>query len=130
MSIKVHDANTYLAIGLGGIAGSLSRFGISTFLNATFFPFATLLVNLVGCFLLPIASNHPRLQRLSAPYRVAIGTGFLGSFTTFSTFSVDTWQLFQAHPITAFGYVFISVFGGLACAFLGFKLARKKVEES
>nr|WP_313779642.1 CrcB family protein [Paenibacillus larvae] len=62
----------------------------------------------------------PRLQ-------LAINTGFIGSFTTFSTFSVETVELFRGGEIgMAIAYVLLSLWGGLGLAWAGFALAKRK----
>ena len=81
-----------LLIGMGGALGAISRFGITEimrYLCGKDFPIGTLLANLVGCFLIGILigsgdpESNPKL-------RLAFGVGFLGSLTTFSTFTAET----------------------------------------
>ncbi|MFP3381294.1 CrcB family protein, partial [Bacillus sp. SIMBA_069] len=71
------------------------------------FPLATLLINLAGCFLLAWLTTYiTRLNILPSEVITGIGTGFIGSFTTFSTFSVETVQLINhSEWSTAFLYV-------------------------
>ena len=116
----------YVFVMLGGFCGAIVRFGIGQLLPVTgSFPFATLSVNLLGCLFLgwfsTISANS---NKLKPEHVLLIGTGFTGSFTTFSTFSVETIQLFEnGYFITACSYVLLSVIAGLLLVFLGFKLA-------
>ncbi len=74
-----------LAIAVGGGLGALVRYGVGEALPATFFPWSTFTVNVVGCALLAVvtAPTRPKTQQ-----RV-LGTGFCGGLTTFSTFTVE-----------------------------------------
>jgi CrcB protein len=88
-----------LLVAMGGAAGSVTRY-LATLAAAqalgTQFPWGTLLVNIVGSFLmgLVIALGAHKLQ-LSNELRLALTTGFLGGFTTFSAFSLDFATLFE-----------------------------------
>jgi|SRR5699024_137933 len=115
-----------IAIAIGGFIGTLLRYGISTFLlSNAIFPFATFFTNLCGCLLLGFLSTYLAqfhgVRRYLTPL---IGTGILGSFTTFSTFSVETIQLMQDDRIlSACIYVVFSIILGLLLAYLGRQLA-------
>jgi CrcB protein len=96
----MHSSMTiYGFIALGGATGACLRFFLSQMMLQWFgkgFPFGTLLVNLVGSFLLGFLYaliEHGHLE--SALWRTTVGVGFLGALTTFSTFSVDTLMLIQ-----------------------------------
>ncbi|TQR08444.1 fluoride efflux transporter CrcB [Psychrobacillus soli] len=111
----------YLYIGLAGSLGAISRYlvGILFFSNSLF-PFATLLVNLVGCYALTFLTS--RFFSLSSQLKTVIGTGFLGSFTTFSALSVETVELFeQGKMLLAFLYIVVSIVGGIFMSNLGWK---------
>ncbi|MDP4083694.1 MAG: fluoride efflux transporter CrcB [Bacillota bacterium] len=117
----------YLFVGLGGIVGALLRFLIGIIMVERWthsFPLATLLINLIGCFFLGWLTYYVfQLKVLPSHITVAIGTGFVGAFTTFSTFSVETVQLMTAAKWgVAFSYIFISLFGGLIFAGLGYRI--------
>jgi|JI10StandDraft_1071094.scaffolds.fasta_scaffold126826_2 CrcB protein len=73
-----------VAVFVGGGAGAVARWLVS---QALVSPWGTAAVNVVGCFLLAVLA-HPRLG-VSEPWRVALGTGALGGFTTYSTFNLD-----------------------------------------
>lgn len=119
----------YLAVAIGGFLGACLRFLISEWLGSLHgFPLATLLINLSGSLFLawfytltaeklPI---HPNL-------RVGIGTGFVGAFTTFSTFTVEVWDLYKAGDVMmAFFYLLVSAIGGLLAALVGYWLGRRQ----
>jgi CrcB protein len=116
------------ALGLGGVLGALSRYAITLGLpnRADQFPWATLLINLTGSAVLGfvlvlIIEQFPR-GRLARP---VIGTGFLGAYTTFSTFMVDAVQLIRVGRAgLAVVYVLASLVGGLGAAWLGMTGAR------
>ncbi|MFJ5768305.1 fluoride efflux transporter CrcB [Psychrobacillus sp. NPDC093180] len=111
----------YLYIGLAGALGAISRYLVGIFFyTSSSFPFATLFVNLVGCYALAYLSS--RITYFSSQLKAVIGTGFIGSFTTFSTLSVETIQLFeQGKVLLAFVYILVSIVGGIFMSNLGWK---------
>lgn len=117
----------FVAIGLGGCLGAISRYYISMLAaNTAVFPFSTLCINLVGCFCLAFLFTTFTNR---TPLVLGIGTGFLGAFTTFSTFSVETLLLLENSKWgQALAYCLMSVFGGLVCAWLGARLARGRMQ--
>jgi CrcB protein len=123
-----------LAISAGGALGACSRYAVSQFASehwAHAFPIATLVINLTGslvlsCFLTAIGGKN---GRFTIP-RLFFATGFLGAYTTFSTFSVETAHLMRDDKWgTAMLYLSISLIGGLVAALAGFKLARMCMNE-
>lgn len=119
---------TYLLVGIAGSLGAILRYliGISLFINSIF-PFATLTINLLGSFILAwLTSNLFKKISLSPSLITAIGTGFVGSFTTFSTLSIETVTLFNNGKIVlGCLYVFVSIVGGLIMSRLGFKASEE-----
>ena len=88
-------------------------------------PLGTLLVNMLGSFLIGIIFGWIASRNGEHPawlHPLAI-TGFLGAFTTFSSFALDTRDLFQTSPALAIANIAISVIGSLIAVWLGFKLA-------
>lgn len=120
---------TYLAVAFGGALGAMSRYWVySTFQRASAgtFPWATLTVNVVGSFLIGIAFILITERMEMGPYwRGVVTVGFLGAFTTFSTFSMDVIGLIEQGNITnAFLYVLSSVLVCIIAAWLGLSLAK------
>lgn len=119
-----------LYVGLAGFLGAIARVGLGKILleinSKTIFPYPTLLINLVGSFLLAyfLISIDIKGIRISPQLKLAISTGFLGSFTTFSTFSVETLHLLQLQTYgLAFLYILLSFVGGFLFSWLGMNLA-------
>ena len=117
-----------LLVGLGGAFGSITRYlvGNATMRwaephNAVGFPWGTLLVNILGCAAIGVlAVLIERLTSLNSELRLLLITGFLGGFTTFSSFGLDTWYLMRKGEwLYATTYVSASVgFGILAVALM------------
>lgn len=126
----------YVWIGIAGIVGTWLRYGISLWIQRLspqlLFPIGTLTVNLIGCFVLGWFSQWALNKACITPrIRTGIQTGLIGSFTTFSTFSVETVQLFQ-HELyaSAAAYMGISLVGGLCLVWLGAATAGRGRERS
>lgn len=116
-----------LAVFVGGMVGGLGRLGLSAFLAGDGgVPWATLVANLSGALLLGYLVT--RLLHAAPATSVSIPllcTGMLGSYTTFSTFSLETWQLLDhGRALLATGYALGSVFVGLLAAAVGIRVAR------
>ena len=122
----------YLWAAGGGALGALARWGVATALprsGPSEWPWATLLVNLVGCFFIGvlIAVLAARFPDATWP-RPFLGTGVLGGFTTYSTFAVETVQAVEAgFLVLAVGYVLVSVLGGVLAVVAGARTARAAV---
>lgn len=117
-----------IAVAIGGFFGAILRFIISSQWNSTL---GTFLVNIVGSFCLAwlftyFASN----KNLSKTLVTGIGTGFLGAFTTFSTFSVESLQLLSSSIIVGGLYIISTVFIGLQFSYLGYTVAKTRKEEN
>lgn len=117
---------------IGGFFGAISRSCLGEWIQTDGgFPFATLLVNLIGCFLLGwLLTFMGQRKNVSPGITLFFGTGFIGSFTTFSTFSVETIQLFQNGLVFfALLYILISICLGLCLTFIGYKIALSSKKE-
>jgi fluoride exporter len=109
-------------VGVAGMAGVLARYALSTPFHGSALPWITVAVNVVGSFLLGVlVTSHS----LSDELRTALGVGFLGGFTTFSTFSVQAVLDVEAgEPGRALAYVGASVVLGIAAAAGGYVVGR------
>jgi fluoride exporter len=118
-----------LLVGIGGFVGSIARYLVSILLAgyaSTVFPFATLIVNLAGCFLIGLLfALSERGNILSPEWRIFLTTGFCGGFTTFSTFSYESLRLMNDGEYLYMAlYVLISVIIGLAATYIGILIVR------
>ncbi len=108
-----------LLIALGGALGAVSRYGVSLAVHAYLgrgFPYGTLLVNVSGCFIIGVLSVF-LLERLlhSTELRAFAMIGFLGAFTTFSSFSLETLNLYEQG---AYFLALLNIFGNVVLCLL------------
>ena len=118
----------FILVFIGGGIGSIARYLVTTiaknFTNIDF-PFGTLIVNIVGSFLMGIftALIVSKIIANSESMRLLLAVGFLGGFTTFSSFSMETFTLIEKHEIFyAIANIVANLTFGLLAAYLGFKL--------
>jgi CrcB protein len=128
VSAAVRRRVTLLAvIGAGGALGAAARYGTGLALPSGLaaFPVATFVVNVVGAVILGAVVALPAdwlaAHELTRP---AIGTGFCGGLTTFSTMSLEIYQRSAAHSALAAAYAVTSLLAAPACAWAGFSLTR------
>lgn len=120
---------TYVAVAMGGAVGCCARYGMTQLIKHIYdksFPLATLTINVLGCFLMGFLflATLDRIA-MSPTLRVAILAGGLGGFTTFSTFAMESFLLFEdGETGYALAYLFSSVIFGLFAALLGAYIAR------
>jgi CrcB protein len=113
-----------------GSLGTLARYalqGVVQQRTGSAFPSGTLVVNLIGCFLLGGIAQYS-LAHLTIPpeWRIGITVGFFGAFTTFSSFSWETARMLQDGEWRRGAiYVLASLIGGLACVIFGMRIADK-----
>ena len=120
-----------VAIAAGGALGALSRFGVQklcTFYFDGVFPLATFLVNMAGClaigFLIPFLAGKD--LSVYQPLQAFLIIGFLGAFTTFSAFGLESWELLQKEQFFSFFLnLSLQVIGGLSLVALGIWCATK-----
>jgi fluoride exporter len=120
----------WLMIALGGALGSVARFAAVNYVTSLFnnrFPMGTFVVNIVGSFLIGVACVLLVDKTIvSAEWRLFFITGILGGFTTFSAFSLDMLQLWQAGQVfSSIFYAASSVIFGLLFAYIGVQFAQK-----
>jgi len=127
---RIHTT-AIVAVAVGGALGALARWAVAGALphDVGSFPWSTLVANVVGCFLIGVLMvlvierwpEHPMI-------RLFFGTGVLGGFTTFSTYSVDTRDLLAAgHLTAALTYVAASLLLGLAAVVVGLRATERMV---
>ena len=122
--------NQVLAIAAGGALGALSRYWVVGLVSRLFernFPYGTLTVNIIGSFLIGIGYIFI-VERLhvASEWHAIIMVGFIGAFTTFSTFSLETVSLLQEGRFTAaMIYIFSSVLVCLLATVAGMFLAKQ-----
>jgi CrcB protein len=120
----------YLLVGLGGFIGANARYVVARLLGVLFetrFPLGTFVINVSGSFLLGVLGTlvAQRVMPNSESMRLALGVGFLGAFTTFSTFEFETHALFDDGSwLTAITNMFASLFVGLLAVRAGIVVAK------
>lgn len=121
-----------LLVAVGGAIGSVLRYYVGQWtlrLLGPAFPWGTLAVNVVGCFVIGVfAELIARKFNASMELRLLLITGFLGGFTTFSAFSLDAISLFEGGNTVAGGvYIAASVGLSMAAVFAGLAIMRALV---
>ena len=121
---------TALLVALGAAVGAPSRYLLDLEVQARVsrrgvrYPLGTLLINLSGSALLGLLLGLASRHGISDEVLAALGTGFCGAYTTYSTFGYETVQLtHDGYGLRALGYVVVSVLGGLVLAAITFTLA-------
>lgn len=120
-----------IAIGLGGGIGAIARYAVAVCaekLTPVNFPLGTLAANLLGCLLIGFFWSSFERVHISREFRLFLFTGFLGGFTTFSTFAIETEEFFKAgEPLHAISYLVISNLLGISMVALGFLLSQRLI---
>jgi CrcB protein len=119
----------YLLIATGGALGSIARYGVGSLVAGrmgTRFPYGTFVINITACLIIGFSLTWiDRRAEISPAWRFLIPIGFVGAYSTFSTFE---WEIFSNLQIGAFMiaalYVSLSVLLGLVAVWLGVVLAR------
>jgi len=119
-----------LMVAAGGAAGAAARYLVYVLAGqflGTGFPFGTLIVNIVGSFIMGVLVEGMALAwTIGEQMRLFLAVGVLGAFTTFSTFSLDVGLLYERGRIALIAlYVSVSVIGSIGALFLGMYLIRR-----
>lgn len=113
-----------ILVGIGGIFGGLSRYQLGKLISQrarTTFPIGTFIINITGALLLGLLSSLDTGKNI---YRL-LGDGFLGTYTTFSTFMYESFNLFQENEkLNAFVYILSSLIVGFIGYVIGFALGQ------
>ena len=117
-----------LYVMVGGAVGSGARYLTGRAMLSLLgpdYPFGTLAVNLIGGLLMGVLVGVLARNTASETWRLVLGVGVLGGFTTFSAFSLDVVTMIERGAIgVAFGYVLVSVIGSVAALFAGLSAVR------
>ncbi len=119
----------YLLVGAGGFVGAMARYWVGTFVTQRMglrFPFGTFLINVSGCFLIGFFM-HLLAERgvLDAHWLYVVVIGFIGAYTTFSTFEYETMRVLQDGQLgIGLLYVASSVLVGFAMVWMGAQTAK------
>ena len=121
---------TWLAIAVGGAVGSMARHAVNHLVHmhhlSARFPAGTVVVNLIGCFVIGLLAGLIAVDRLALRFawREFVFVGLLGGFTTFSTFGLDTFLLARTHSAgLAMLNIALQLIGGLAAVSIGYSIA-------
>jgi CrcB protein len=118
-----------MLVGAGSAVGGMFRFILGKWIYALYpqtFPLPTLIINIVGCFLIGLLYGYSiKTGTLSAEVRLLLTTGLCGGFTTFSAFAYENIQLMKNGDYTmVLVYITASVVLGIVAVFLGMELYR------
>jgi len=117
-----------LVIGSGSFIGGIFRYLLSLLVHSkttTHFPLGTLIVNIIGCFLIGIVFGVFDKGQMSHEWKLFLATGVIGGFTTFSAFSNETFVLFrEGYAGYALLYVLASVLLGLLATYVAYSLVK------
>lgn len=118
----------WILLGIGGAAGTLLRYSVTSYAgawNSGQFPLGTFIVNIIGSFLIGLAFGLSEHLSAKNSMRLFVFTGLLGGFTTFSAFSLESIQLIKAGDnLTALLYILLSNVMGVVLAFAGYLMGR------
>jgi len=116
----------FIYVFLGGGLGAMARYGIAKVIpsNGDGFPMATFLANVISCIILGLLIGSLLSKELSTRTQLIFMTGFCGGFSTFSTFSAETFKLMEQGQVgLSLSYVLASIVVCLVCIFVGIKLS-------
>ena len=117
-----------LLIGTGGFIGSVGRYLISQFVQdrvLSSFPFGTMLVNVIGCFLIGVVFSFSERGSMPSEWRLFLATGICGGFTTFSAFTNESVALLRdGQLLYSMFYIGGSVIAGIIATFCGIAVVK------
>ena len=119
-----------MLVGIGGFIGAVSRYAVGgwvhRWLNSPWFPYGTLTVNILGCFIIGIIGGLAETRQLFSPeIRLLTMVGFLGGFTTFSSFGYESLGLLRDGQFAGMLWnIGLQVVLGMLAVWLGLNLTR------
>ena len=115
----------FLLVGLGGGIGSIMRYACSLVISSTYYPFATLIVNILGSLIIGlIAGISYKNETFLVSWKLFLATGICGGFTTFSAFSIENLQFLQnGKYLQGLTYITGSIVLGITAAWVGYKIS-------
>ena len=118
----------YLAVGVGGFVGAIARYMIGAYVGGRYgmrFPYGTFVINMTGCFLIGLVMALLARTTDSAYWRYLLPIGFIGAYTTFSTFEYETLRAIQdGQLLTGLLNIGLSVIVGFVAVWAGDALGR------
>ena len=109
------------AVFCGGALGGIARYEIGNWIHSANGFLVTSVVNLAGCFLLTFIIYSLDLRFDLPEWQIlGLGTGFVGAFTTFSTFTVQYVQGISSNPLGSLIFLLVNLIGGMLCVLLGY----------
>jgi fluoride exporter len=114
--------NNFILVAIGGASGAMCRYAFSLIKTNATFPWHTMLVNIIGCFVIGICIALFKTNKIENNTYLLMATGLCGGFTTFSTFSAESIALLQQDKwLYCSGYIIATVIICLVATFLGLK---------
>jgi len=118
----------YVAVGIGGFLGAVARYALGSYIGGRYgvrFPLGTFVINVSGSFLLGLILTLLTRTTASAYWRYLIPIGFIGAYTTFSTFEYETLRAIQdGQLMTGLLNVALSLFVGFIAVWVGVEVGR------
>lgn len=118
----------FVWVAVGGALGSLARYAFGAWIYdrmGTRFPYGTFVINITGCFIIGLVLTILDTRaELHSAWRLAVPIGFVGAYTTFSTFEFETYRAAQDRPVVALLYVGSSVILGYLAVYLGIQTSK------
>lgn len=109
------------AVFCGGALGGIARYEIGNWIHSANGLLGTSVVNLAGCFLLTFIIYSLDLRFDLPEWQIlGLGTGFVGAFTTFSTFTMQYVQGISSNPLGSLIFLLVNLIGGMLCVLLGY----------
>lgn len=122
-----------LVVAAGSALGGALRYLVALFTQArgwTTFPWATLIVNVVGCFCITLIMSIAAALTMRSNLRLFLTTGIMGGLTTYSTFDYETTKFFQdGAPLSAFANIGATLVACFVAGLLGIAVARLVIQE-